>query len=390
MSESAPQSTGRRVNWLELIFDLVMVACVGQIAHTMHGDPSPLAFLGFFGLLAAAWWAWVNATVTMNLFGARVTPVIWAAVTVAMIAIAFMAATVPEAFDERAAGFAIANAVIRVVWMFPWLTKRRVAGIPWWRPVLYSLVPTTLWLVSIAVPAPGRYAVWVLAIVVEAVLLIRINRGDDWLTANLDVAHLTERVALLVVIVFGESVLSIITELDLAWAPATWAAAVVGLVAVVLLAWVFFTYATTSGESGLHRLQSRGSLTGLRDTVMYLPFLLIAGVVLFAAGLGTAVAEAEAVLPAGAAVALSGGVSLYFLASAAESLRYGVAWRTVLLWGPAGIVLPWAVTLIAPHLSALGTITAMALLIVLLVALNVQNVRLMGPHAVVGGDAPPK
>ncbi|MBN9182218.1 MAG: hypothetical protein J0I66_04285, partial [Microbacterium sp.] len=116
----------------------------------------------------------------------------------------------------------------------------------------------------------------------------------------------------------------------------------------------------------------------------------IAGVVLFAAGLGTAVAEAEAVLPTGAVVALSGGVSLYFLASTAESLRYGVAWRTVLLWGPAGIVLPWAVTLIAPHVSALGTITAMALLIVLLVALNVQNVRLMGPHAVVGGDAPPK
>ena len=64
--------------WLELFFDLVMVAYIGQIAHTMHGDPCGRR-AGFFALLAAAWWAWVNAAVTMNLFGVRVTPSIWVA-----------------------------------------------------------------------------------------------------------------------------------------------------------------------------------------------------------------------------------------------------------------------------------------------------------------------
>jgi low temperature requirement protein LtrA len=195
-------------------------------------------------------------------------------------------------------------------------------------------------------------------------------------------------VMLLVVIVFGESVLSIITELDLSWAPITWLAGLLGFICVTLLAWVFFTYATTAVENGLHRLQLRGSVAGLRDTVMYLPYLLVAGVVLFAAGLGTAVAEAAEALPLSAAVCIAGGVSLFFLASTAESLRYGTAWRDVLLWGPPGIVLPWLLLLAVPFTPALGVIAVTTLLIVLVVALNVQNVRLMRRRALVAGDAP--
>ena len=86
-AETETRQPGRRVHWLELFFDLVLVAYIGQIAHTMHGDPSWTDAAVFFALLATAWWAWVNAMVSMNIFGARVTPVIWVAVTVAMISI---------------------------------------------------------------------------------------------------------------------------------------------------------------------------------------------------------------------------------------------------------------------------------------------------------------
>ena len=40
ISTTEPVATGRRVHWLELFFDLVIVAYIGQIAHTIHGDPS--------------------------------------------------------------------------------------------------------------------------------------------------------------------------------------------------------------------------------------------------------------------------------------------------------------------------------------------------------------
>jgi low temperature requirement protein LtrA len=64
---------GLRVHWLELFFDLVMVAYIGQVAHGMHGDPGWSDALVFFVLFAPAWWAWVNMTLTLNLFGARIT-----------------------------------------------------------------------------------------------------------------------------------------------------------------------------------------------------------------------------------------------------------------------------------------------------------------------------
>jgi low temperature requirement protein LtrA len=146
---------GRRVHWLELFFDLVMVAYIGQVAHGMHGDPGWAQTLVFFLLFAPAWWAWVNMTLTLNLFGARITPLLWVAVTVAMLAIGVMAAAVPEALTERAWAFAVGNAVIRLVWMLPWVVKRRTIGIPLWRPIAYSGLPAALWLVSAVVPPPA-------------------------------------------------------------------------------------------------------------------------------------------------------------------------------------------------------------------------------------------
>ena len=376
-AESTEHRPGRRVHWLELFFDLVLVAYIGQVAHTMHGDPTWVDALGFFALLAAAWWAWVNATVTMNLFGARITPSIWIAVTIAMMSVGVMAAAVPGAFTDRAAAFAIGNAVIRLVWAIPWFAKRRITGIPWWRPVLYCLVPASLWLVSAAVAPPWQFALWAIAIAIEVVLLGFLGGQAGWLRENIDIDHIVERVGLLVVIVFGESILAIIAELDAHWAPAPAVTAVLAFAAVSMLAWIFFGYATAAVERGLRRLQLRGSIGGLRDTVMYLPFVLISGIVLFASALGTAVAETGHHLPVGAAVCLAAGISLFFVASTAESLRYGAPLRDVVLWGPAGIVLPWLLVPLAEIVGAETVVAACVGLIALFVALNEINVRRM-------------
>src|SRR5215207_8382893 len=218
-AEEAEHRPGRRVHWLELFFDLVLVAYIGQVAHTMHGEPTWLDAVGFFGLLAAAWWVWVNGTITMNLFGSRITPSIWIAVTVAMMSVGLMAVSVPDAFTDRAAAFAIGNAVIRLVWAIPWFVQGRASGVPFWRPVLYCIVPAGLWLLSAAVEPPLQFVLWAIAISIEVVLLGFLSAQSAWLRGALDLDHLIERVGLLVVIVFGESILSIIADLDAHWAP---------------------------------------------------------------------------------------------------------------------------------------------------------------------------
>lgn len=363
------------MHWLELFFDLVMVAYIGQIAHTMHGDPGWLQAGAFFALLAAAWWAWVNASLTMNLFGARVTPMIWVSVTVAMLAIGLMAASVPEAFGERAAAFAIGNAIIRLVWAVPWIMKRRMTGTPWWRPLLYSIVPAGLWVISIWVPAPAQYLLWVVAIAIEVVLLVTVGAQSAWLRANLDVEHIIERVFLLIVIVFGESILSIIAELDAHWTALPGVTAGLGFVAVAMLAWTFFGYAPDAVSRGARRLQARGSISGLRDVVMYLPFLLVAGITLFAAGVGTAVADAGHELPAGATVCMAAGVSLFFASSTGVSLRYGAPWRDIALWGPAGVILPWLLVPLSTVVHAEGVVAASVAVIAIMLVLTAVNAR---------------
>src|SRR4051794_15666280 len=158
-----------------------MVGYIGQLAHLMHGDPGWVEALVFFVLFAPAWWAWVNMTLTLNLFGARVTPLIWAAVTVAMLALGIMAASVPEALAERAWAFAVGNAVIRLVWMLPWMVKSRTIGMSVWRPIAYSGLPAALWLISAVVPPPAQFVLWAVAIAVEVVLLAFLGSQATWL-----------------------------------------------------------------------------------------------------------------------------------------------------------------------------------------------------------------
>ena len=375
MTAAPAAHSGRRVHWLELFFDLVMVAYIGQIAHTLHGDPSWADAVVFLAFLAAAWWAWVNATITMNLFGVRITPSIWVTVTIAMVALGLMAAAVPEALGERAAAFALGNALIRVVWAVPWFMSGRTSGQPWWQPVLYSLVPALLWLISIGVAAPWQYVFWAVAVAIEIALLGFLGRRRKWLSQAFDVEHLSERVGLLIVIVFGESILTIISELNEHWTATSGLSAILSFIAVSMLAWIFFGRASSAVTVGLHGLQLRGNVGGIRDTVMYLPFVLVAGVTLFASALGTAVADAGHPLPQGAAVSLSAGISLFFLASVAESLRYGSPARDVVIWAPTGVLLPWLLVPLAAGQPAETVVAASVGIIALMVALTEINAR---------------
>jgi low temperature requirement protein LtrA len=290
---------------------------------------------------------------------------------------------VPEVFTSRSAAFALGNAVLRLIWMVPWFTNRTQAGIPWWRPVMYSAAPAALWLVSIAVPGPAKYVLWIVAIAIELVLLTALGSQRSWLRDALDVDHLVERVSLFVVIVFGESIVSIIGSLVEHWDLGALICAGLAFLVVSALAWIFFAYATTAVGAGLHRLQQRGDVYALRDAFMYLPYFFVVGITLVAAALSTAVADADAALPIGALVSLCAGTCLFFAASAAESLRYGSRLRYILPWAPAGVVLPWALLALAgaPALAVVGGAVVVIAAMIVIEVLNVRRMRRETPPA---------
>ncbi|MBW5486885.1 low temperature requirement protein A [Streptomyces bambusae] len=381
----------QRAGWFELFFDLVFVVTVSVLAHDLHGDPGPREFATFLVLFFPLWWAWVNQMVTVNVFGsdpARVRAVLLAA----MPALGLMAAASPEGLGDRAWAYALGAAWIRLLFFLLWFGRARRPGstLPLWRPVTYCLVPAVIWGVSAAVPGPVRFVLWGLAIALEVVLLAVQAGISAEFYDRLKVEHMVERIGLFVVIVLGESVFTVVATFTEHFTGLSALAALLGFFVVAELALIFFTWGTGAAARGLTAVQSRRAVRALRDTVMYLPFVLVSGIVVIAAALGTAVGEPDHVLPPGARWALSGGVLAFYTANAAISLRYGDGLGTVMRWYVFCLVLtPGALLPASVYLPAWGAVACAAGLVLLLAKLSKLS-RARGQAAAAGaGPAAP-
>ncbi|AIY02906.1 hypothetical protein ART_3307 [Arthrobacter sp. PAMC 25486] len=330
-----------RVHWMELFFDLVFVAFVGQLAHGIHGDPGWAEYGTFILLFFPAWWAWANIVSVINLLPGLTSRSLGLAMLAAMAASALMAAAAPEAFGERAWAFSLANGGLRILLLVLWLVQHRAHSTePSWRIWVYNGGTATLWLVAALLPLPAAVVLWALSIAVEVAMVANSNRiGADRSMAGINIEHAGERLGLFVIIVLGESVFSIVTEAAEYWSPAAGLAASLGFVIVALLGWAFFQYGMGTLSAGLEHLQAQGDLTGILATTLFLPFVLIVGVTSLAAGVATAIPAPFEPLPLGAAIAIGCGIALFYATNAAVSLRYGQPPRIVLTWGVPTVVI---------------------------------------------------
>lgn len=147
------------------------------------------------------------------------------------------------------------------------------------------------------------------AAILGEVWLMRVSNSTLTADVRVDAGHASERLGLFMIILIGESVLSLVTSLGRHWTPWSGVAALVGFIAICGLAWGFFMFGTNAMERGLERLTSTRDFRGLLQTTMILPYLLVVGVTVFAAGLSTAVAGPTVPLPFGAALSLGGGAA---------------------------------------------------------------------------------
>src|SRR3954452_14735772 len=93
----ADQEDDRRATWLELLFDPVFVAAVGQLANALSAQPTTGRFLEFLGLFVPVWWVWMGFTFYANRFDTDDLP--YRLLTLlGMFAVAVLATTIPSAF----------------------------------------------------------------------------------------------------------------------------------------------------------------------------------------------------------------------------------------------------------------------------------------------------
>jgi low temperature requirement protein LtrA len=317
---AVPRADNEQVTSLELFFDLVFVFAFTQVTALMAADPTWEGIGRGMLVLSALWfawtaYAWLTNTVNPDEGGVRL------AFFAIMGALLIASLAVPHAFGDDAIIFGVAYLVVRVMHIVLYTIASR--GDPELGGVVRRLAPSMVGagaLVCAAGFADGtvRYALWIASLVVPALLLF-VRGVDGW---RLHPGHFTERHGLIVIIAIGESIVAAGVgisgqELD----AALLAAATLAVVVAAGLWWTYFDIGVHVAERRLTELQDDERARMARDSYTYLHLPMVAGIILFALGVKKTLEHVDEPLELVPAVALCGGLALYFTGQIAFRMR---------------------------------------------------------------------
>jgi low temperature requirement protein LtrA len=136
--------------------------------------------------------------------------------------------------------------------------------------------------------------------------------------------HFVERFALIVIIALGESIVAIgVGAARLPLDAGVIAAALLGITIAACLWWSYFDWVVYVAQARLAEATGARRAALARDVYSYLHVPMVGGIVLFAFGLKTALADVAGSLRTVPALGLVGGISLYLIGHVALRLRIG-------------------------------------------------------------------
>ncbi|MFE3059007.1 low temperature requirement protein A [Nocardia sp. NPDC059239] len=371
----------RHASWMELFFDLVAVAGIGQLTHLLHRGPT----LGDFGLYVvlylAFWMVWACITLYGNIARDQARVVLMLA---AMLGLGLMAAAVPGIPDRHATTFAAVYVLVRLGSEHLWGRGKIV--VDW--PTVQLTIGVYPWIISLWVGEPAKYWLWAAGLALDLWIMFAVSgeqmlaearkrlrarlkraersprfdpdRVTEMEAVHADPAHLGERLGLFVIIVLGEGVIGIITALG----GQLWTAAVLGLAfaAFVILAGL---WALTLLFGFVPRLMTESVAAADEpwQRIMLTHCGITGGLATLAAGLGLAMNHPHGHLSTGVGWALCGGAACYFAVVGLSGVRSGAGWRWTLAWPLPCTLLAVLLGLFASHLTALPLVCAVAVLV---------------------------
>jgi low temperature requirement protein LtrA len=309
----APIEHEQRVTALELFFDLVFVFAITQVTGFLYRDPSWVRLVEAFAILMVLWFAWTGYVWLGNTAGTDEGP-IRVVLLAAMVPLLVVSLAVPHAFGKDALLFGVAYFLVRGMHIVAYLVLAR--GNPGLHAVVRRLARTILPAASLLVVAglltgPGRAICWVAALLIDYGGLL-MSSTEGW---RVEPAHFAERHGLIIIIALGESIVALgVRAASLALSAEIILGAALGLAVAACLWWAYFDVVATVAERKLREAGPAARARIARDSYSYLHLPMVAGIVLFAFGVKTTLAHAHIHLQSVAALALCGGVALYFLA----------------------------------------------------------------------------
>jgi low temperature requirement protein LtrA len=309
----------QRVTPLELFFDLVFVFGLTQVTSLASADPTWSGLARGMFVLAALWWAWaayawLTNTIDPDEGAARL------AVFGAMAAMLIVGLAAPGAFDDDALLFGVAYLAVRVLHIVLYALAADDEDI---RGAVMRLAPTSivapgLILGAAALDGTAQGIVWLVALAVDYSGPL-FGGGRGW---RVFPAHFAERHGLIVIIALGESIVAIgigAAGIDLDGRVVL--AAILGVVVSAALWWSYFDVVAIVAERKMTEAKGVARSRIARDSYSYLHLPMVAGIILLALGVKKTIGHVDEPLEPVPAVALCGGVALYYLAHIAFRLR---------------------------------------------------------------------
>ena len=360
---------------LELLFDLVFVAAIAQVAAQLAhsiADGHALETVGpYLMVFFAIWWAWMNFTWFASAYDTDDVPY-RALVLVQMAGVLILAAGVPSAFSGVDGGFTavtVGYLVMRVGLVALWLR----AGIqhPEGRATAFRFAAgvsavQALWVLRLLLPDGGPW--WIFVVIALADLSVPLWAERTGHTAW-HPHHIAERYGLFTIIVLGESVLASTVGVQGALDGGGLSAeliviALAGLTLLFVLWWLYFS--EPAGD-GLARRRDLSFVWG------YGHYPIFASLAALGAGLEVAVEQAgHHTETSDVVVALAVAIPVAVFLVMLWAVHAPIVDRVVI--SPVGIgvsaVLVVVAALAAPAIGVAGALVAIVVVVVALLAVT--------------------
>lgn len=380
-----PAAPGARVTPLELFYDLVFVFAFFTVTELSEEFYTASALFKGILVLILLWFSWVSFASLGNIVRADqgIMPLVGFAT---MVPLFLATVAMVDAFRDRPGlpgdvVFALCYLAVRGLQVLAfWYVMRadRRLRRRWRLLSLPAAISTAMLVVAATVPervldgeaeTTARFGLWIAAIAVEY--------GADALSPTerlrvVSARHLAERYGQIILIAFGEAILSLGTGPHLRGGlPLTWPILVGAALGIAMIAALWWAYADTlalAGELALRRARGAARAVLVREAYKYLHLLMIIGIILLALGLkrvlGMVAERPDVSLASSELYVLSGGLIIYILA------HLGFQLRTIHRADPIHIVAAVLVAAWIPLAWRMPAFAALALLAVAVVALQ--------------------
>lgn len=357
-----------RVSTLELLFDLVFVYTITQVTEVIVEHPDWAGIAQAALTLAIVFWMYDGYAWLSNQ-SADAGPILRFGLIAAMVAFLLLAVAIPDAFGDSGVAFGVAYlAIVLIHFTLFMLTGGAGARRGMLRIGPFNVLGALILIAAGLVSGPMDWVVFGLALAVFAASTI--TRSPS--RFDIGASHFVERHGLLMIIAFGESIVSVgigASGHELGASLIVGAALCVGIVAAMW--WCYF-----SGDDDRADERFAGTAAAQRPYIALTAFgldhaIMIFGLVVFAAGVKFAIVDVVAVAPQPTAWLLAGGVALYLIGDA----RY----RQELAIGPSGWRYVGALVAAATGLLGMAVAAGLqlgALLLVLAAVIAIEHVAL--------------